>query len=122
MPVTGFWAIFGLGCLGGALVEILRWWKLREAPEFPTYARRFGYWLITGSMILAGGIVATLYGLEKSNAVMVVNLGASTPAIIGALAAQPPQRGQSPAAPTLEQAIEGASWLGSIRKFLAFGS
>jgi hypothetical protein len=39
--------VFALGALGGCLVELLRWWKLREANEYPVYVRKFGYWAIT---------------------------------------------------------------------------
>src|SRR5262245_40583494 len=80
--------VFGFGALGGCLVELVRWWKLRDAAEFPVYTRRFGYWAITLLMIGAGGLTATLYGLDPSNVAALVNIGASTPAILGALASK----------------------------------
>jgi hypothetical protein len=40
-------------------------------------------------MVVAGGVVATLYGLDEHHAAALVNLGASTPAILGALAGKP---------------------------------
>ena len=55
MQVQGWLSIFICGCLGGALMELLRWWKIREAQAFPHYARKPGYWLITILMIIAGG-------------------------------------------------------------------
>ena len=78
--------VFGLGALGGTLVELLRWWKIREADRLPTYASKAGYWVITALMICAGGVMATLYGLDLNNAAALINIGASTPAIIGAVA------------------------------------
>jgi hypothetical protein len=84
MEVNGFWAVFVLGCLGGSLLEVLRWWQLRERQQLPIYARSVRYWAITVVMILLGGGVATLYGIESQNAIALVNLGASAPALIGA--------------------------------------
>ena len=81
--------VFGLGALGGTLVELLRWWKIREADRLPTYASKAGYWVITALMICAGGVMATLYGLDLHNAAALINIGASTPAIIGAVATKP---------------------------------
>jgi hypothetical protein len=81
--------VFALGMLGGSLVELVRWYKLREAPEYPIYAKKIGYWIVTFLMVVAGGAVATLYGLDEHHPAALVNLGASTPAILGALAGRP---------------------------------
>jgi hypothetical protein len=81
--------VFGLGALGGTLVELLRWWKIREADRLPSYASKAGYWVITALMICAGGVMATLYGLDQHHAAALINIGASTPAIIGAVATRP---------------------------------
>jgi len=86
MDIVDSAQVFGLGALGGTLVELLRWWKIREADRLPTYASKAGYWVITALMICAGGIMATLYGLDQHNAAALINIGASTPAIIGAVA------------------------------------
>jgi hypothetical protein len=120
--------IFGLGALGGCLVELVRWWKLRTAAEFPEYARKFGYWAITLLMIIAGGIVATLYGLDSSDAAALVNIGASTPAILAALASK--AEVAAPAKPE-SSGLGQKSFAGSrpagerqldrIRRFIAFG-
>jgi hypothetical protein len=32
--------VFALGMLGGSLVELVRWYKLRDAPEYPIYAKK----------------------------------------------------------------------------------
>jgi hypothetical protein len=90
MDISGLAQVFGLGALGGALVELLRWWKIRESARFPIYAARAGYWVITGLMICAGGVMAILYGLDQHNAAALINIGASAPAIIGALATKVP--------------------------------
>jgi hypothetical protein len=91
MTVSGFWPIFALGMLGGLLVELLRWWRLRESSDFPKYAYSPWYWGLTVAMVLAGGLVTILYGLEETTAILPVNLGAGTPAIISALSKGPGQ-------------------------------
>jgi hypothetical protein len=120
--------VFALGALGGCLVELLRWWKLREAAEYPVYAKKFGYWAITVLMIVAGGVTASLYGLGPTNAAALVNIGAATPAILGALASK--AEGAAPPradAPALDQksfkgsGIRGLAQSELVRKFVAFG-
>jgi hypothetical protein len=120
--------VFALGALGGCLVELLRWWKLREAPQYPMYAKKFGYWAITVLMIAAGGVTATLYGLHPSNAAALVNIGASTPAILGALASKADASTPSRATPSGlgEKSFKGTGIHGLaqselVRKFIAFG-
>ena len=124
MIVHGFVQTFVLGSLGGALVELLRWWKLREAEAFPIYAKSRRYWLITLLMIMAGGLVATLYGTDNRNALMVVNLGAAAPALISAFASKRRQERKSDSRHRRrviqEQGLEGH--MGSLRSFLTFGA
>ena len=86
MIVTGFWPVFLLGCVGGMMIEILRWWKIREEPLRPAYYSSPFYWMITVLMILTGGGLATLYGVEQVHAIAVANLGASAPALMAVLA------------------------------------
>lgn len=119
--------VFALGVLGGVLVELVRWWKLREATEYPLYVRKFGYWAITLLMIAAGGITATLYGLDTSNAAALVNIGASTPAILGALASKPARSAAPEPGPSgldersFRGAGQGVAHAELLRRFLAFG-
>jgi hypothetical protein len=118
MDVAGFWEVFAAGSFGGVLLEILRWWRLRESSELPTFSNSPLYWSITLAMICAGGALATLYGVDTRNALMVTNIGASAPALIAALA--------TPGAVEVKRttrSIDGAadSRLPEIRRFLAFG-
>ena len=122
METSGFWSIFVFGAFGGMIVEILRWWKLREIPELPLYAKSPFYWSITVVMILAGGIVATLYGLGPRNVIMVVNLGASTPALINAFATSQSDKTQEPMLDRSAERGEGQEKARyQIRRFLTFG-
>lgn len=120
--------VFALGALGGSMVELVRWWKLREATEYPVYTRKFGYWAITILMIAAGGVTATLYGLDASNAAALINIGASTPAILGALASKAEGTAASGPGPSGlgEKSFKGYGPQGLaqselLRRFIAFG-
>jgi hypothetical protein len=99
--ISGFWPIFGVAAGGGALAELLKWYQLREATTWPSYVRHPAYWLLTAAMIIAGGLLAVLYGTADKQALLVVNIGVSAPVIIRALASnQPPSerrgRGNTP--------------------------
>lgn len=86
MNVSGFWGIFGIGALGSLALEILRWYNLRESNNFPDYFKSPFYWIVTLSMIVLGGLLSCLYGIEGRNAVAVFQLGASTPALVATFA------------------------------------
>lgn len=86
MEVTGFFQIFGIGCFGGIVGELARWYQLRESTNFPKYASSFLYWAITAAMAVAGGVLACLYGLDKKSAILVFNIGLSAPLIMKTMA------------------------------------
>lgn len=103
MIISGVITIFFVGCLGGVLGEIARWYELRTSPDFPVYARHWKYWIATAAMAVAGGLLAIGYGVASKNAILVANIGLSAPLIIKALAAAnpvPPSKGFSPRAST----------------------
>ncbi len=84
MIISNVYLMYVVGCGGAALVELLRWWKLRENVNFPTYWKSGAYWLITIVMVLASGFIAIAYGTEPKNAIELLHLGATAPAVIGA--------------------------------------
>jgi hypothetical protein len=91
MIVEGAGAIFGTGCAGGLLAELLHWWNLRESPQLPAYARSPVYWLITLAMILAGGLIAWIYFGERAEAIIAIHVGVSAPLIVQKLVTSVPE-------------------------------
>lgn len=82
MDFSNEWAVFFLGCAGGSINEFLHWWNLRVEPEFPEYARRTKYWLITAIMVLIGGGLSVLYLGARVDALLAMHIGLSAPLIL----------------------------------------
>jgi hypothetical protein len=90
MVIQGSYAIFGTGCGGALLAELLHWWNLRESPQLPTYSRNPFYWGITFAMILAGGFVAWIYFGDRAEAIIALHVGVSAPLILQKLVTSVP--------------------------------
>jgi hypothetical protein len=118
MVLSDIGAVFGIGCLGGALGELLKWYQLRESTNFPEYARRWIYWVLTILMIAAGGGLAVLYGSELKNALLVANVGLSAPLVIKGLASNTPATGTGGARPPTRGGGKGSA-PATILNFLA---
>lgn len=92
MIVSGFWPTFLVGCFGGVMNETLNWYLRRDSPHIARYRKEPRYWFVTALMILVGGVVATLYGIEPKSALLVAQIGLTTPLIIKSLAQIPPAK------------------------------
>ena len=82
MEIEGTRLVFLLGCGGGVLAELLHWWSLRAAPEWPEYARSVKYWALTAAMILAGGGLCAISFPGKAPVLGVLQIGLSTPVLL----------------------------------------
>ncbi|WP_192363887.1 hypothetical protein [Mesorhizobium mediterraneum] len=91
MVVDGVWAVFGIGCAGGVLAEVLHWWNLREAEQLPTYRKSLLYWGITLAMVIAGGFITWLYFGGRAEGIVALHVGISTPLILQKLVTSVPQ-------------------------------
>ena len=76
-----------MGIVGGFLGELLKFYRVRDEfhrTGWPRYAKNLPYWIITGLMILAGGLF--VYAYESSgqqvNAILALNIGATAPLIL----------------------------------------
>jgi hypothetical protein len=98
-------AVFGLGVFGGALAELLKWFQLiQNSQNLSEYKKSPIYWVVTGLMILAGGGLAVAYGVQITNPLVAINIGASAPLIVKGLASvapalPPASRANAPASP-----------------------
>lgn len=78
LVLNGFLQVYGVGTLGAFLVELHTLYSQRKKRlEFP-----LSYWVITALMVLSGGLVATVHGLQNVSALLALQLGASAPLII----------------------------------------
>lgn len=93
--IMGLFEGFIYGVFGGVFSEVLGLFKMRrEASSLrPEWIKSPFYWIITGTMILAGGGLVFAY-LESDfpmNAILALNVGASAPLILENLAGQVPK-------------------------------
>lgn len=109
--MTFSWTVFGLGIIGGALAEILKWYQLRESPQPPEYYKSAMYWIVTALMALAGGVLAVVQNIDGTKPLLALNIGMSAPLILKGLAAatpiKPPQAAGAGAGPRLIDVIAG---------------
>nr|WP_321498259.1 hypothetical protein [uncultured Methanolobus sp.] len=83
--LNGVLQVFIAGFIGGGLAEFLRWYRLRESLNFPQYTKSGIYWGLTIGMMVLGGAIACLYGVDAKDAILVIHIGASAPIILSRL-------------------------------------
>ena len=91
MDVEGAQTVFALGCAGGICNEVLHWWNVRRDADFPAYARKIRYWVVTVLMILLGGFVAYLFCGDVTTALAPFQIGLTTPMLLQRLARAAPK-------------------------------
>ena len=95
MPLDSYYSVFLVGTLGGTLIEFLHWYNIRRRGDFPLYARRVKYWVLTAIMAVAGGMLAVFYFGNHAEAILALHVGISAPLIFQKLvttAAEPGER------------------------------
>jgi hypothetical protein len=85
---------FVWGAIGGALAELLGWFRLRhQAPaNLPVWFSHKYYWFCTSGMVVAGGVLCVAYlksGFELKP-IVAINVGASAPLLLGSFVSQSP--------------------------------
>lgn len=85
-------AVFGVGFAGGVANEVLHWWGLRENPQFPQYAKRPLYWIVTFAMLLLGGGLAWLQLGGHADGLIAFQIGIAAPMLLQKLAKAAPDR------------------------------
>ena len=86
--------LWAWGLAGGAAVELLRWYRIREQLHLgaPDWAKSPLYWLVTIGMVAAGGCLVVMYQETDArlNSVLAFNIGASAPLIISTISSLVP--------------------------------
>jgi hypothetical protein len=73
---------FVWGCLGAALPELLHWRRISKRGRFPQYGRSPLYWVMTATLLLAGGAVAAGISPNGSSPVQLLLLGVAGPQLL----------------------------------------
>lgn len=74
--------VFGVGFVGGLLIELVHWYALTRDPNFSTYKRSLLYWLMSLGMAAAGGLLAMLYFGNQAEGFLALHVGLSAPLIL----------------------------------------
>jgi hypothetical protein len=106
--------VFLLGCAGGILAEILKWYELRTSANFPVYYKNLAYWGITIIMAAIGGFLAIVQGVDETKPLLAINIGITAPLILKGLAAVVPVTPPSGTADRVTAPASPASWFNFI--------
>lgn len=78
--------VFGVGFIGGVLLELVHWYALTRDPNFSAYKRSPVYWLMSLGMAAAGGLLAMLYFGDQAEGFLALHVGISAPLILQKIA------------------------------------
>lgn len=84
--LNGFLQVFVGGMLGPFLVELVKLSKWRNGREIAARYRQAGYWVATLSLLVLGGLVTSMHGVEHVPPLRAVHLGTAAPLLVGAWA------------------------------------
>src|SRR5260370_10491882 len=73
---------FAVGCLGGAVPEVLHWHRIARPGRWPQYASSIRYWLTTLALILIARSVAALVSPTGSSAMLLLLLRTVPPHVL----------------------------------------
>jgi hypothetical protein len=74
--------VFGVGCAGGVVLELVHWYALTRDPNFGVYKRSPFYWITSIGMAVAGGLLAMLYFGDQAEGILAFHVGLSAPLIL----------------------------------------
>jgi hypothetical protein len=58
--MTWEWTIFGIGCCGGIIPDVMRIIQSRYKAELPSYFSSWNFWLGLSLLVIIGGLAALL--------------------------------------------------------------
>ena len=74
LVLNGYGPVYGVGAFGAFLVELHTLYAERKRRlDLP-----MTYWVVSSAMVLSGGVVTILYGVSNVNALLALQIGAST--------------------------------------------
>ena len=105
MELHGWWQVFAGGALGPLLVEVVKLSQMNRA-QLRRKTRYWQYWVLAALLLVVGGIVTVAHGSEEMKLWTAMQLGASAPLLVGALAnAKPPTAALRPEKPTVRDLL-----------------
>jgi hypothetical protein len=82
------WTMIILGCVGGAIPDVIRIIQNRHKPELPDYVGSMNFWLGLVLLVLLGGFAAWLGGASDYKAALA--FGFAAPEIVSRLLSSGP--------------------------------
>jgi hypothetical protein len=82
MGLTSMLQVFITGVVGGIVLELVHWYNIIKAGDWPAYGNRVGYWIVTGLMAMVGGGLAVLYFGSRADGLVAFHVGLSAPLIL----------------------------------------
>ena len=85
-----WWQVFLAGAIGPVVVELVKLYRLRGVRIQRKY-RKAQYWLLSLAILPISGLVACAHGTQNIPFTLALQLGATTPLLLGAYASGTPK-------------------------------